>query len=66
MSINGIIADIMEREGVSQVELAKRIGITRQSMHAILKGDDMRVSTVIKIIRPLGYEFIIEKRRNSR
>lgn len=66
MTMNDILKQIAKNEGLTQSELARRMGISKQALSKMLNQEDIRVSTVIKIIRPLGYEFIIEKRRNSR
>lgn len=61
MTIQGIIKDIMQREAVNQSELARRLGISRQSVSDMLHGQDMRISTVVQILTALGYEFRIER-----
>lgn len=61
MTIQEIIADIMWREGVTQTELAKKMGVSRQSVSAMLHGNDIRVSTVLQILKILGYTFKIVK-----
>ena len=66
MTMVDILNKVIEQEGLTKTELAKRMGISRQALSKMMKQQDIRVSTVIKIIRPLGYEFIIEKRRNHR
>ena len=66
MTMIDIFKQILKQEGISQSELARRMGISKQALSKLLKQDDLLVSTVIKVIRPLGYEFIIEKRRNNK
>lgn len=66
MTMVDILNKVIEQEGLTKTELAKRMGISRQALSKMMKQQDIRVSTVIKIIRPLGYEFIIEKRRNHK
>ena len=61
MNIQDILKDIMRNEGVSQVELARRMGFTKQAMSAMLKQKDMKVSTVVMLLYELGYCFEIKK-----
>lgn len=61
MSIQEIILDIMEQEGITKNELAKRLGISRQAVSQMLSQDDMKMSTVVTILFELGYVFNIEK-----
>ena len=59
MSIQDIIKDIMQKESVTQNELAKKMGVSRQSVSDMLHGNDMKVSTVLQVLRILGYTFKI-------
>ena len=61
LSIQEIILDIMEQEGITKNELAKRLGISRQAVSQMLSQDDMKMSTVVTILFELGYVFNIEK-----
>jgi len=61
MTAQEIIMDIMRNEGVTQTELAKKMGVSRQNVSNMLHGDDMKVSTVLHVLRILGYSFKIER-----
>ena len=61
MNIQGIIADIMSYEGVTQIELAKRINVSRQAISQMINSKDMKISTVLTILDALGYTFKIVK-----
>ena len=61
MTIQGIIRDIMQRESITQIELSKRIGVSRQAIQQMLKGEDMKMSTVVMLLSALGYDFKIER-----
>lgn len=65
MTIQSILLDIMQREGITQSELADKMNISRQAMHHMLKGTDMRLSTVLSILEILGYDFNIEKAKKK-
>lgn len=59
MTIQQILLDIMKKEKVTNIELAKRLGVSRQAIQQMLKGDDMKISTVVVILSTLGYVFKI-------
>ena len=61
MTIQRIIADILREEGMTQAEVAKKIGITKQALSQMINGKDMKVSTMISILTVLGYNFKISK-----
>lgn len=61
MSIIEIIKDIMKNEGITQVELAKKMGCSKQAINNIFKQKDMKISTVVMILYELGYCFEIKK-----
>lgn len=61
MKIQTILIDIMQHEGITQSELADKLDISKQAMSKMLKGNDMRLSTVLSILDILGYSFSIEK-----
>lgn len=51
---------LMEREGVTGVELASKLGCTVQQMSKYLR-NDMKFSKFIEILEILGYDLKIEK-----
>lgn len=61
MTIQSIILDIMEDERVTQNELSRKMGITRQALNQMLHSNDMKVSTMVMILTYLGYTFKIRK-----
>ena len=65
MKIQNVLLDIMQKEGVSQSDLAERMNISRQAMSQMLKGKDMRLSSVLSILEILGYSFTIEKEKKK-
>ena len=66
MTIPEILRKILEQEGISHSEVARRLGISRQAVNNVLLREDARMSTVLHILHAVGYDFIIEKRRNNR
>ena len=40
--------------------------MSKQAVNNLLSREDMRMSTVLHILHAVGYDFIIEKRRNNR
>lgn len=65
MKIQNVLLDIMQKEDVSQSDLAERMNISRQAMSQMLKGKDMRLSSVLSILEILGYSFTIEKEKRK-
>ena len=63
MSIGEKIIEIMEKEKVSQTELAAKLGMSRQSLHQDLtrKPEGIRFDVACKILEKLGYSIKIEK-----
>lgn len=51
----------MEDERITQNELSKKMGITRQALNQMLHSNDMKVSTMVMILTYLGYTFKIRK-----
>ena len=58
-----VIKDVMKIEGVNQTELAERIGAKRQAVQQMLgrKSQNMRVETMLKLVKALGYDVAITK-----
>ena len=55
MTIHDIIKDIMKNEGVTQTQLAKKVGVTKQAISHFLNGNDVRLSVVVNILSVLGF-----------
>lgn len=56
-----IINEMMTREGMTQIQLAKKLGITRQRVSRMISGN-VRYENFDKIVRAAGYVIKIEKR----
>lgn len=55
MTLGGRIRQAREHADISQAELARRIGISKNAMHAIEAGDtDPRASRIVAIAQELG------------
>ena len=54
-----IINKMMEKEGMTQIQLAQKMGITR---HRLISGN-MRYENFVRIINAAGYDVKIEKRK---
>ena len=52
-----IINKMMEKEGMTQIQLAQKMGITRQ-----ISGN-MRYENFVRIVNAAGYDVKIEKRK---
>lgn len=61
MDVNRIVADIINREGISQKQLADRVGVSRQAISQMVNGNDMKVSTLLAILNVLGYSIQVVK-----
>ena len=61
MSVNKIIIDIMDRESITQKQLSDKLHISRQAVSQMVKGKDMRVSTLLTILNVLGYTIQVIK-----
>ena len=49
-----LLAELRKLEGVTQVELAKKLGIKQPAVSQLEQQDDMQVSTLQRIVRALG------------
>ena len=72
LQIAHLIADLRSRSGLSQVELAKRAGVSQPMVARLEKGDSSRTptfDTIFKVLSALGYTMSInvqkEKRRRA-
>ncbi len=52
------VFDYLMDENVSLAELARRVGISRQSMSTRFAVDDCKVSDMEKMAEAMGYEFV--------
>ena len=58
-----LIKKIMDDEGINQIQLAEKMGCTRQAVSQTLTRNtkSMRYDNFEKMIKALGYEIIIKK-----
>lgn len=56
-----IINKMMEKEGMTQIQLAQKMGITRQRVSRLISGN-MRYENFVRIVNAAGYDVKIEKR----
>ncbi len=59
MQAEMLLAEIRKIEGVTQAELAERLGIKQPSMSQLESQDDMQISTLRRIVEALGGELDI-------
>ena len=59
------IREIRKERKLTQIELSKKIGITRQTLSKLEQGDISRVSLLvfIKILNAIEYELEIEEKK---
>lgn len=55
-----IINKMMEKEGMTQIQLAQKMGITRQRVSRLISGN-MRYENFVRIVKAAGYDVKIEK-----
>jgi DNA-binding phage protein len=72
LQIAHLITDLRSRTGFSQVELAKRAGVSQPMVARLEKGDSSRTptfDTIFKVLKALGYTMSInvqkEKKRKA-
>lgn len=61
------IKSLLERDGLSQQNLADRMGILRQNVSQMLNRgkNDMKYSNFKKAVSVLGYEVVLRKKQNK-
>lgn len=62
LQIAHVIADLRARAGISQMELAKKAGISQPMVARLEKGDSRRTptfDTIFKVLKTLGYKMSI-------
>lgn len=65
MNIGKEVKKIMVEKQIKQMWLAKKIGVTEQTISSNLQGKrDLRMSTVNKMLDVLGYELKIVKKED--
>ena len=63
--INEQIKGIISSENISQTELAKRMGCTRQNINDKLNDGNMYLNTAENLLEAIGYRLVIQKILNS-
>jgi DNA-binding Xre family transcriptional regulator len=46
----------LQKKGMSKVELAKALGVTKQRINGMMRTDDMRWSTILKVCDAIGID----------
>lgn len=59
--INEQIKSIIASENISQTELAKRMGCTRQNINDKLNDGNMYLNTAENLLEAIGYRLVIQK-----
>jgi plasmid maintenance system antidote protein VapI len=54
MQAEMLLAEIRKLEGVTQVELAERLGIKQPAVSQLEQQEDMQISTLQRIVKSLG------------
>ena len=54
MQAEMLLAELRKLEGVTQVELAEKLGIKQPAVSQLEQQDDMQVSTLQRIVKALG------------
>lgn len=60
--INEQVRELVVSENISQTELAKRMGCTRQNINDKLNDGNMYVSTLEKLLDAIGYKVVFVKK----
>jgi transcriptional regulator with XRE-family HTH domain len=58
-SVGQLLALERQRQGVSQGDLARRLGVSQANLSRIERGADLRFSTLLDVVRALGMEPMI-------
>lgn len=59
--INEQIKGIIASENISQTELAKRMGCTKQNINGMMNSDNMRLNTAENLLKAIGYRLVVQK-----
>jgi len=69
LQIAHLISDLRARTGFSQVDLAKKAGVSQPMVARLEKGDSSRTptfDTIFKVLKALGYTMSINVRKEKR
>jgi HTH-type transcriptional regulator / antitoxin HipB len=64
--VGALLAAERRRQGISQGELARRLGVAQSNLSRIENGADLRVSTLLEIARVLQLEPMLVPKRSTR
>ncbi len=59
MRIGLLIADLREETGMTQQEIADKLGITQPSVSKMEAGEEMQLSTLRKLVGAMGGEVVL-------
>lgn len=62
MDMTDYVKQIMREEGITQVELARRVGLSRQRIFDILKRNNSNFNSVKTIMEALGRKTVISRK----
>ena len=66
MELFSIVEKTMEKDGVSQAEVARRIGARRYNINKVMRGKDpVSVEFLLKIAEGLGLDLELKARRKT-
>jgi transcriptional regulator with XRE-family HTH domain len=65
-TVLGLVRSAMDAEGVSQAELARRVGDSRSNVNHLLRGRRRpSLAKLAGILEALGYDLVIEARKKQ-
>lgn len=59
MKATEIVKDIMEKQGVGQTTLGKRIGVKNDAIYQRLKQDNISVDRLLQMLAAMDYKLVI-------
>lgn len=59
------ISDIMKRDEISKVELARRLGISYRAVMSFFNRKNSKAETVVKVFNALNYKVVVESQTES-
>lgn len=59
MKATEIVKDIMEKQGVGQTALGKRIGVKNDAIYQRLKQDNISVDRLLQMLAAMDYKLVI-------
>ena len=59
MKIGMLIADLREQNGMTQQEIADKLGITQPSVSKMEAGEEMQLTTLRKLVGAMGGEVVL-------